>query len=602
MELCRDRAVAGQRITAYTLRLQAGKGIGVTIRKLYYGDNAVVMKKHVKPETVDLVYLDPPFNSAADYNLLFKEDGLSPDEAQLHAFKDTWIWDTAAAEVYLDVQNLPNARLVDLVNALRSSFGKVPMMAYLVHMALRLHMIHESLKPTGSMYMHCDPKASHYLKMILDAIFGPAMFRSEIIWRRTGAHNKARRWAPIHDVILFYTKSDTFTWNKPKQPYMNGHVKEHFKSDGKGGWRTNYYGNVLTGSGTRKGFSGQPWKGIDPTPKGRHWAIPGAIWEEVGIDPEGMNQHEKLDLLYDEGFITIDPNAAWPMYEMAVRAGQGPAMSDIWSFQPYTEGTVYGSMAGIDEDVRWLGTRDQERLGYPTQKPVGLMKRIIAASSNKGDLVMDPFCGCGTTIEAAEILERQWVGIDISPFAIQLIRRRRIEGAFPHLKFGIDYQIDGLPTSMTGAKQLADQDKKAFEVWAVAAVDGLPNPKKGADGGIDGRLKFKPDGKHAKHAIVSVKGGELKADDIRSLIAIAHLETASSEGFGVLISLKKPTPKMRADATAAGFIELGGSKYQKVQFFSIEEILAGKKPRLPFPEMPEVFKKSDKAIAVGLDV
>ena len=560
------------------------------------------MKKHIKSETIDLVYLDPPFNSAADYNLLFKEDGLSPDEAQLHAFKDTWIWDKPAAEIYHDLQNLDNPRLIELINALMSAFGKTPMMAYLVHMAFRLAMIHDALKKTGSLYLHCDPKASHYLKMVLDTIFGPTMFRSEIIWRRTGAHNKAKRWAPIHDVILFYTKSDTFTWNKPKQPYMMGHVQEHFKPDGKGGWRTNYYGNVLTGSGTRNGLSGQPWKGINPTAKGRHWAIPGEIWNEVGLDPDGLDQHQRLDLLYDEGFITIDPSAAWPMYEMAVRQGQGPGIGDIWAYQPYTDGTVFGSKAGIDDDVRWLGTRDQERLGYPTQKPLGLLRRILSASSNKGDLVMDPFCGCGTTIEAAETLDRQWIGIDISPFAIQLIRRRRIEGAFPNLKFGSDYYVDGLPTSMTGAIALADQDKKAFEVWAVSAIDGIPNPKKGADGGIDGRLKFKPDGKIAKHAIVSVKGGLLKSDDIRSLIAKAEMEKNSSMGFGVLVCLKKPTQKMRSEATEAGFLDVAGSKYQKVQFFTVEEILEGKRPRLPFPELPEVFKKTEVATQTGLDV
>ena len=576
----------------------------MTIRKLFFGDNAVVMqkKKAILDESIDLVYLDPPFNSAADYNLLFKEDGLSPDEAQMTAFKDTWTWDIPAGEAYLDIQNLGNANLIGLINALMGAFGKTPMMAYLVNMALRLAIIHEKMKPTGSLYLHCDPKASHYLKMILDSIFGPTMFRSEIVWRRTGAHNKSQRWAPIHDIILFYTKSDVFTWNKPKQPYMAGHVKEHFKPDGKGGWRTDYYGNVLTGSGTRNGLSGQPWKGVNPTAKGRHWAIPGEIWAEVGLDPTGLNQHEKLDLLFNEGFIKFEPGAAWPIYEMAVRPGQGPAMGDIWAYQPYTEGTVFGSLVGIDEDVRWLGTRDQERLGYPTQKPLGLLRRIIQASSNEGDVVFDPFCGCGTTVEAAESLNRQWIGIDVSPFAIQLVRKRRIEGAFPHLKMGVDFEVDGLPTSMTGAKTLAAQDKKAFEIWAVSSIDGLPNTKKGADGGIDGKLKFKPDGKVAKHAIVSVKGGKLKSDDIRALIAVAEREKATSLGFGVLVCLEPPTPKMRADAVAAGMVELAGGKYQKVQFLTVEEILSGKKPRLPFPELPDVFKKADAATPKGLDV
>jgi hypothetical protein len=190
----------------------------------------------------------------------------------------------------------------------------------------------------------------------------------------------------------------------------------------------------------------------------------------------------------------------------------------------------------------------------------------------------------------------------VSPFAIQLVRKRRIEGAFPHLKFGVNFEVDGLPTSMTGAKTLAEQDKKAFEVWAVSSIDGLPNPKKGADGGIDGKLKFKPDGKVAKHAIVSVKGGKLKADDIRSLIAVTEREKASSMGFGVLVCLHPPTAKMRADAAAAGMVELSGAKYQKVQFLTVEEILDGRKPRLPFPEMPDVFKKADVAAPKGLEV
>jgi len=246
------------------------------------------------------------------------------------------------------------------------------------------------LKPTGSFYLHCDPTSSHYLKLVLDAVFIPqgGDFRSEIIWRRTGAHNKAKRWAPIHDVIFFYTKSAQFSWNPHRCAYMVGHVKEHFVPDGKGGYRTNYYGNVLTGSGTRKGESGKIWRGIDPTAKGRHWAIPSAIWEETEIDPTGLSQHEKLDALFDEGLITITPCDAWPMYSLSIRPGAGPATADLWAFQPYTQGTVFGTTEGIDEDVRWLSPRDQERLGYQTQKPEGLLERIIRASSNEGDMIL----------------------------------------------------------------------------------------------------------------------------------------------------------------------------------------------------------------------
>lgn len=564
------------------------------IRNLFYGDSLDVLRKHVTDSSVDLVYLDPPFKSDADYNLLFSADGLSPDEAQWTAFKDTWLWDTAAADALEEIQGFGNVQLVNLINALHSALSTSPMMAYLVNMAIRLHVIHGTLKPTGSLYLHCDPTASHYLKTILDAVFGPQRFRNEIIWRRTGSHNKARRWAPIHDVILYYTKSSEFIWNNPRRPYMMGHVRDNFKPDGKGGYRTDYYGNVLTGSGTRNGESGQPWQGVDPTAKGRHWAIPGAIWDEAGVDPAGLTQHQKLDLLLSMGFIKFEAGQAWPIYEMNIRPGAGPAAPDIWSFQPYTEGTVFGTTDGIDEDVRWLSPQDTERLGYPTQKPVSLLKRIIAASSNPGDLILDPFCGCGTTIEAAEQLGRQWIGIDISPFAIQLIRRQRIEGAFPNLVLGKDYQVDGLPTTLAGAELLAENDKKAFEIWAVSILGGIPNPQKGADRGVDGRIPFKPEGmrKPTKFAMVSVKGGKLKADDIRSLAAVAQREKATSMGFGILISLHEPTKGMKADAAGAGVIEVAGKRFPAVQILTIEDILHGALPSIPMFDPNAAYKRS----------
>ncbi len=192
-----------------------------------------------------------------------------------------------------------------MLRAMRSFLKENDMMAYLTTMAVRLLELHRVLTPTGSLYLHCDPTASHYLKILLDAVFGKENFSSEIVWRRTGSHNKAKRWGPIHDVILFYTKSDKFQWNHPRRPYMLGHVKENFVEDGKGGYRTDYYGNVLTGSGTRNGESGQVWKGFDPTAKGRHWAIPGAIWEQVGVDPKGLTQYQRLDLLHERDFVKI---------------------------------------------------------------------------------------------------------------------------------------------------------------------------------------------------------------------------------------------------------------------------------------------------------
>lgn len=550
---------------------------------LLYGDNLPIMREKIAAESVDLVYLDPPFKSDLNYNLLFTADGLNPDEAQVTAFKDTWTWDASAQAAYDELQNVRNVTLVSFVNALRGGLERTPMLAYLVNMALRLVEIHKVLKPTGSVYLHCDPTASHYLKMLMDAVFSPANFRNEIIWRRTGSHNKMKRWAPIHDVLFFYTKSDQYTWNNPRRPYMLGHVKQNFIEEEDGSFKTDYYGNVLTGSGTRGGESGQSWRGFDPTAKGRHWAIPSKLWDEAGIDPAGLTQHEKLDLLYKEGFITITEGDAWPLYQRKITANDGPAAPDIWAFQPYTEGTVFGTTDGIDADVRWLSPQDAERLGYPTQKPVGILKHIINTSSHPGDLVLDPFCGCGTTIAAAQMLARRWIGIDISPFAIELIRRQRLEGAFPHLKIGQDYEIKGLPTTLEGARMMAEQDRdrKTFEIWAVSKVDGIPNDKKGADRGIDGRIPFKPDGKTAKFAVISVKSGRLKADDVRSIIAVAKREEASSLGFGVLVALNPPTAGMKADAASAGTVEMHGNRYPLIQILTIEEILKGKKPHLP---------------------
>jgi hypothetical protein len=454
------------------------------------------------------------------------------------------------------------------------------MLAYLVNMAIRLVEIRRVMKDDGSIYLHCDPTASHYLKMLMDCIFGPRSFRSEIIWRRTGSHNNAKRWAPIHDTLLFYTKTDTYVWNSPRRPYMAGHVKSYFVPDGKGGYKTNYYGNVLTGSGTRNGESGQVWMGFNPTAKGRHWAVPSAIWEEVGVDPTGLSQHAKLDLLYEKGFITITPGQMWPMYERTILPGEGPGASDLWTFQPYTEGTVFGSNSGIDEDVRWLSTQDAERLKYPTQKPVGLLKRVIMASSKPGDLVFDPFCGCGTTIAAAEELKRNWVGIDVSPFAIGLIRKQRLS-AFKYLKEGVDYDVEGLPTTLAGAKMMWNQDPKAFEIWCLTELDGIPNEKKGGDKGIDGRIAFKPDGKKTQFAVVSVKGGKLKADDVRSLSHVAAREKASSLGFGILISMFEPTKGMKMDAASAGSATFNEKKYPLIQWITVQELLHGKRPNLP---------------------
>lgn len=569
------------------------------LRRLYFGDNLDVMAA-MPSALVDLVYLDPPFKSDEDYNVFFETEGLDPDEAQWTAFKDTWIWDEAADTAMKVIVDRGTIQLATLVEALRGSLGKSPMMAYLANMGARLTEIYRLMKPTGSLYLHCDPTASHYLKLLLDAIFGPTRFRSEVIWRRTGSHNKSRRWAPLHDTILYYTKSDQFTWNSPRRPYMRGHVDEHLKKGSDGKYYTDYYGNVLTGSGTRNGSSGAPWRGFDPTAKGRHWAIPGTIWQAFETPPDltGLTTPEKLELLYEEGLITIKPGEAWPLPNMEVDPARGVAASDLWTFQPYSGGTVFGTNEGIDEDVRWLSTKARERLGYPTQKPLSLLTRIIEASSNVGDVVFDPFCGCGTTVEAAERLDRQWIGIDISSFAIQLIKRTRIGGSFPDLAEGVgrDYQVDGLPKDVTGATNLAERDRKAFEIWAVTQIDGKPNEKKGADGGIDGRIPFRPEGqkKAAKWAVVSVKSGPPKLSELRDLHGVVTKD-AKTMGFGVFVTLRKPTKPMLDYCRELDKVEVDNVRYAPLQILTVEDILAGERPRLPHTDASVIYKKAGRA-------
>jgi site-specific DNA-methyltransferase (adenine-specific) len=562
--------------------------------QLFYGDNLDVLRRHVPDESVDLIYLDPPFKSNQDYNILFKEKDGTQAAAQIQAFEDTWEWDTAASRAYEEIVQL-GGKVSDVMQAFKLCLGGSDMLAYLAMMAPRLVELSKALKSTGSIYLHCDPAASHYLKMLMDAVFGPEMFRSEIIWRRTGSHNSARRYGPIHDVILFYVKTKDYTWNKPKRPYMKGHVTEHFVEDDKG-WRTDYYGNVLTGSGTRNGESGDPWHGFDPTAKGRHWAIPRKLIYELDEDISGLTQHQKLDRLLEMGLIKIIPGEAWPMYQHYVTPADGVPVSDLWTFQPYTGGLVFGTDEGIDEDVRWLSTKDQERLHYPTQKPVSLLERIIKASSNAGDTVLDPFCGCGTTIEAAHKLGRTWIGIDITHLAIGLIKSRLRDA------FGQDasksYTVLGEPTSLPDAQDLADSDPFQFQCWALGLVGARKanSAKKGADRGIDGKLVFEDNTKKtgANHVIISVKSGSTGPAHVRDLLGVVDTEKAA---IGVLITMDKTTKPMRTAAAGAGFYHSPWTRkdHAKIQILTVEELLDGNTIDMPPHHTNVTFKKAKRA-------
>jgi len=548
---------------------------------LYYGDNLDILRKYIPEESIDLIYLDPPFNSQATYNVLFRESTGAGSEAQIEAFGDTWHWGPAAQAAYEEVVTGTNLRAWRILQAMVDGLGHNDVTAYLSMMAVRLVELHRVLTPTGSLYLHCDPTAGPYLRVLMDAVFGPKVFRNEIVWRRTGAHNKGTRFAPVHDTLLFYTKGDAHTWTFPTRPYMRRHVEEFFVKDAQG-YRTNYFGNVLTGSGVRAGESGKPWRGFDPTAKGRHWAIPKRLIDEINEDLTGLSQHEKLDRLYELGYIKIMPGEAWPMYEHRIAPDHGQPMGDMWAFQPYTGGTVFGTDKGIDEDVRWLSPRDKERLGYPTQKPLALLERIINASSNPGDVVLDPFCGCGTAVHGAHKHGRRWIGIDITHLAIGLIRRR-MQDAFP----GLPIEVVGEPKDLGGAKYLAASKPKQFEYWAVDQLDAQPTGGKGQD--LDGVKPFIEFGGKVKRAVISVKGTKsVNPEMIREVLGAL----GPDKPIGILVILAGPTKGMTTQAAAAGSYESAGQKYPRVQIITVEDILNGKRPQLPSPISP--FAKAPK--------
>jgi site-specific DNA-methyltransferase (adenine-specific) len=563
------------------------------VNKLLFGDNLTWLRdaKLFPDASVDLVYLDPPFNSNADYNVLFREASGEASQAQFHAFTDTWNWADAAQTYAEFVDNCPNTAVVEMVEALHQFLKNSPMMAYLAMMAPRLVELHRVLKPTGSLYLHCDPTASHYLRMLLDGIFGAENFRNEIIWRRTGSHNSSKRFGPIHDTIFFYSKSDEYVFNKTYRPYLKGHVDAYFKQeDAKG----KFWTNALTGAGTRNGESGKPWKGFNPTSVGRHWALPGRVIRELGID-ENLSVQEKLDALDAAGFIgkTQIGSSAMPTYKQYLNQSPGMPLQDIWAYQPYTQGLLANSEEAIDEDVRWLVAQgDTERMGYATQKPQALLERILTAASKPGDIVLDPFCGCGTTIHAAQKLGRQWIGIDVTYLAINLIKRRLKDA------FGADAQFEerGQPTDFGSAKALAELDKWQFQQWALSLIDARPRTEgdgKGADRGVDGMLYFYEGKDKREKILVQVKGGGVQRNDVSTLLGDVNNQKFAA---GILITLEKPTKPMREEAADAGRYEskLWHDKdYPKIQILTIEGLLSGKE-RVEAPPQMNPFAKAQR--------
>lgn len=527
---------------------------------LFYGDNLDILREQIPDESVDLVYLDPPFNSNASYNVLFKQSDGAPGAAQLHAFDDTWHWGSEAERTYHGLVHGSSVELANLAEALRSILGTSDMLAYLIMMAPRLMELRRVLKPSGTLYLHCDPTASHYLKLLLDAACGANNFRGEIIWKRTSAHSSAKRFAPVHDVILSYGAGGDTVWNPQVQPPTPEYLDEWFTNRDPDGRR--FKREDLTAPGIRAGDSGRPWHGIDPTANRRHWAIPGF----VGHVP-GATTQEKLDALEAMGRIH------WP-----ARMG---GMPRVKRYMAEAAGTP---VLDVITDIRPVHNVSIERIGYPTQKPLALLGRMILASTNAGDTVLDPFCGCGTAVDAAQKLGRHWIGIDISYLAIDIIDRRMREAYGEEI--AAKYEIKGRPADSEGAKALAARDKFEFERWAVSLVDARPNNKQVGDKGIDGVARFATGPKTYGRIIVSVKGGSYTVSHVRDLVGTVKSHDAA---MGILVALKPPTKAMREAAAAAGVYEHPqGADYPRVQIVTVAELLDGRMPERPPMLMPYV--------------
>jgi DNA modification methylase len=507
-------------------------------RQLYYGDNLPVLREHIADETVDLIYLDPPFNSKRDYNLLFKSPTGQESDAQITAFEDTWHWGPQAEREFNELLHQPNTHVAEMMRAFRAFLGENDVMAYLTMMANRLLELHRVLKPMGSLYLHCDPTASHYLKIVLDGVFGGQNYRNEIAWKRTTTHSDSKTWSKVADIIYFYSKGNEFKWNEPKEPHSEKYVEDKYRYSDDDGRR--YMLDNMTSPNPRPNMM-YAWKGFAFPPKG--WRYSEETMAE--LDREGRIWYPT----HPDGSLDTTKR---PRLKRYLDEMEGGAMGTIWT------------------DISPINSQARERLGYPTQKPLALLERIIEASSSEGDLVLDPFCGCGTAVHAAEKLKRRWIGIDITHLAISLIEKR-LRDAFPNIAF----EVIGAPEDYEGAVDLARRDKYQFQWWACSLVNAQPyqGKKKGADRGIDGLIFFRDDNQPPKKIVVSVKGGEsVTVAMIRDLRGVLEREKAE---LGLFVTLAEPTQPMIAEAAAAGFYhsKAYNQDWPRIQILTVRGLL-----------------------------
>lgn len=518
-------------------------------RILYFGDNLEILRDKF-PEKADgdgyfdLIYLDPPFNSNRDYNVLFKE-GIVDSPAQVQAFEDSWHWTQEAQNTFEELvgarksKTRINEQISNLILAFEKLVGHNDMLAYLTMMTVRLIELRRVLKNTGSIYLHCDSTASHYLKIVMDAVFEKKNFRNEIVWKRGHSFKHSGDQFPrVHDVILLYSKSTKVIFNKTFVEYEEGTLRNYTydDNDGRGKYRLQ------------------------------------------ALRTYGEDTIKKLE--EDNRIYVTSSGKKWLKQYLAQK--EGKSVDDFWG------------------DIRSLEVMRKEQLGYPTQKPEALLERIINASSNEGDWVLDPFCGCGTTVAVSEMLNRKWVGIDITSLAINLVKHR-LQRQFRGRTMQI--YVDGLPKDLTGAKSLFKKDPWEFEYWALDLVNAMPAQSKskenmrGADKGVDGIIVFAKDIKGSKPVygklLVQVKGGNVQRSDIATLKDDVEREKADG---GLFITLEEPTRPMREEAISAGKfgVDFSKAEFPKIQIITIKDLLAGSRPDIPF--WTEPYYKEAKTV------
>lgn len=521
---------------------------------LYYGDNLDILRRYIDDESVDLVYLDPPFKSNQDYNVLFAEKDGSQSASQIIAFEDTWQWDQAAAAAYHETVERGGS-LSESIQGLRKVLGTTDMLAYVSMMAPRLVELRRALKPSGSIYLHCDPTASHYLKILMDSVFGAERFRNDIVWKRAetvkGNFGQGSKFFDRNtDSILFYAKADNQKFFPQFKPYTQEYINGFFKYYEEG---TNRRYRLISMTGPGGAAKGNP------------------EYEVMGVRRYWRYSKDKMKELIAAGLVVQTSPGAVPQRKLYLDEGKGVPVQSLW------------------DDIPGLHSQSGERLGYPTQKPLALLQRIIETSSEQGDILLDPFCGCGTSIEAAQTLGRQWIGIDITHLAITLIKHR-LKAVFDGK---VEYEVIGEPISLPDAEALAQENRFQFQCWALGLVGARPtDPKRGADQGIDGRLYFHDDKpEKTKQIVISVKSGAIPPNHIRELRGVLDREEAA---IGLLITLIKPTKPMRAESASAGFYTspFGNTKHRRIQIITIEELLQGRSIDCPRTDANVTFKKA----------